>query len=123
MYTLLAVNYYTTNQRTILFGKQSQLNPWNFLFQNKRSKFASQLPLEVQYLILKHVLLNKFDKHGDYHLKGISSLVNYLKGHHPILDDAVSLALQEIWFDYNVFDEIYFNGLAEFIDSRSIQLK
>ncbi|GMG22727.1 unnamed protein product [Ambrosiozyma monospora] len=97
-------------------------------------KITSELPEELQCLILKSLILTMFIKPenlnspGDgfsdmYYSANFPSLIVSLLDVHPTLDNVMSMVLQQLDVN-NLFwdDNIHFDKIADFVISRSIPL-
>ncbi|GME77300.1 unnamed protein product [Ambrosiozyma monospora] len=98
---------------------------------------TSNLPQEIQSLILQYVLVKYFtvlttesisssnrnpqkpDLGIESMMKEITSLLNY----NPLLDGIISVALQQLELDESVFKSQYFGQLSEFILSKEVKVK
>ncbi|GMG18953.1 unnamed protein product [Ambrosiozyma monospora] len=92
--------------------------------------FASQLQPEIQCIILKIVIVDYLSSISNPH-DMLSQLVSMM-GCHFLLDDIISMAIQELEFDASVetwevnnsfFNNAHFEKFADFILARSIKLK
>ncbi|GME76108.1 unnamed protein product [Ambrosiozyma monospora] len=86
--------------------------------------FASQLPPELQYLILKIVILYYLKSIPDMH-DMLAHLVCMMGYQNSLLDCVLSMVIQEleIGIGMSLFTDVHFDEFAEFVSTRSIKLK
>ncbi|GME76433.1 unnamed protein product [Ambrosiozyma monospora] len=100
-------------------------------------KITTQLPVELQCLILKDVILKRFKKpyyfepptkefDGEFHdilySAEFPAQIASLLGVHLILDNVMTMVLQEMDFDENLLKSQLFDKIANFVISRSTQI-
>ncbi|GME72907.1 unnamed protein product [Ambrosiozyma monospora] len=92
--------------------------------------FASQLQPEIQWEILKIVVVDYLNTISDRHIM-LSHLVS-LMGYHSLLDTIVSMVIQELEidasithlvYDNSLFHNVHFEKFANFVLNRRIKLK
>ncbi|GME85393.1 unnamed protein product [Ambrosiozyma monospora] len=114
------------------------------------SVITSNLPISINFLILKQVIMNhlcSFSSKNNNKNSTISSLsytaprlghntfgplltshdllsqVVSLLGHHPDLDYILSMIIQDMELDSTIFDSIHFKQFSDFTFTRSIKLR
>ncbi|GME72226.1 unnamed protein product [Ambrosiozyma monospora] len=90
---------------------------------------ASQLPLEVKFVVLKEVMVNFLNSKRDrmrYRSNKchdmIAQFVSML-GYNTDLDMILSMVVQELNLDSSIFSSPHFERFARFVIKRSLQLK
>ncbi|GMF01014.1 unnamed protein product [Ambrosiozyma monospora] len=92
---------------------------------------ASQLPVEIQFVVLKEVVMN----HLNYK-RGSGLVFGFYQTHHDMLaqlvsmlgysadfDMVLSMVIQELDFDSTIFVSLHFKRFARFIITKSLQIK
>ncbi|GME72619.1 unnamed protein product [Ambrosiozyma monospora] len=85
-------------------------------------EITSELPLEIRCSIVKHVILNRVNRSTDYGHEVPAQIVSLI-GYHPLLDNVMAMVLQELKVDEDMFSNIHFDQIAEFMLSKSISFK
>ncbi|GME74303.1 unnamed protein product [Ambrosiozyma monospora] len=93
---------------------------------------ASQLPLEVQFVILKDVMVNflnsRCSEEGllssrrETHHDMLAQFVSML-GYSTSFDTVLSMAIPELNLDNSIFSSLHFEQFAKFVITRSLQIK